>query len=90
MVDDAWQFLHRGPEMSPRQALGEGFRHVFGRFPEGIWSAPGRVNLIGEFTDYNDGYRACRSLFPSPLDGVRRSSRRRSRASRLRPTFRER
>ncbi len=29
---------------------------IFGRRPEGIWSAPGRVNLIGEFTDLNDGY----------------------------------
>jgi galactokinase len=34
----------------------EAFRRVFGRSPEGIWSAPGRVNLIGEFTDYNDGF----------------------------------
>jgi galactokinase len=31
------------------------FRAQTGRAPEGIWSAPGRVNLIGEHTDYNDG-----------------------------------
>ncbi|MCL2553012.1 MAG: galactokinase [Actinomycetia bacterium] len=31
------------------------FKNVFGRAPEGAWAAPGRVNLIGEHTDYNDG-----------------------------------
>jgi galactokinase len=35
--------------------LVEGFVGCFGREPEGIWSAPGRVNLIGEHVDYNDG-----------------------------------
>lgn len=33
-----------------------GFRAVHGREPEGMWEAPGRVNLIGEHTDYNDGF----------------------------------
>ena len=31
------------------------FRRRFGGRPEGVWSAPGRVNLIGEHTDYNAG-----------------------------------
>lgn len=30
-------------------------RDVHGSTPEGVWSAPGRVNLIGEHTDYNGG-----------------------------------
>jgi galactokinase len=32
------------------------FRDRFGGEPDGLWQAPGRVNLIGEHTDYNDGY----------------------------------
>lgn len=32
------------------------FLELFGREPIGIWSAPGRVNLIGEHTDYNLGF----------------------------------
>jgi galactokinase len=31
------------------------FQAVYGRDPDGVWQAPGRVNLIGEHTDYNDG-----------------------------------
>jgi len=33
-----------------------GFESRFARPPQGLWSAPGRVNLIGEHTDYNDGF----------------------------------
>ncbi|MET4061926.1 galactokinase [Arthrobacter sp. UYP6] len=36
--------------------LSAAFTARFGREPAGIWSAPGRVNLIGEHTDYNDGF----------------------------------
>lgn len=32
------------------------FTEITGREPDGLWSAPGRVNLIGEHTDYNDGF----------------------------------
>lgn len=32
------------------------FRELYGRDPEGVWEAPGRVNLIGEYTDFNDGF----------------------------------
>lgn len=31
------------------------FADRFGAEPDGTWSAPGRVNLIGEHTDYNGG-----------------------------------
>ncbi|WP_433547279.1 galactokinase [Streptomyces sp. CA-294286] len=32
------------------------FEELYGVEPEGIWAAPGRVNLIGEYTDFNDGF----------------------------------
>ncbi|MGW0363720.1 galactokinase [Streptomyces sp. NPDC002990] len=32
------------------------FQELYGYPPEGVWAAPGRVNLIGEHTDYNDGF----------------------------------
>lgn len=38
-------------------------RRVHGRDPEGVWSAPGRVNLIGEHTDYNEGF-----VLPAAID----------------------
>jgi galactokinase len=36
--------------------LVDAFRVRTERQPAGVWAAPGRVNLIGEHTDYNDGY----------------------------------
>ncbi len=39
------------------------FRELTGADPIGRWSSPGRVNLIGEHTDYNDGF-----VFPFAID----------------------
>ena len=38
------------------QKIKDKFRKAFGVVPKGIVAAPGRVNLIGEHTDYNDGF----------------------------------
>ena len=42
--------------MSSAQSTADGFEKKFGYSPAGVWSAPGRVNLIGEHTDYNEGF----------------------------------
>jgi len=36
--------------------LSHGFLAAFGRLPDAVAHAPGRVNLLGEHTDYNDGF----------------------------------
>ncbi|WP_088329643.1 galactokinase [Lacimicrobium sp. SS2-24] len=36
--------------------VGQAFQRYFKTAPQGIASAPGRVNLIGEFTDFNNGF----------------------------------
>ena len=45
------------------EAARVGFESHFAHEPAGLWSAPGRVNLIGEHTDYNDGF-----VFPFAID----------------------
>jgi galactokinase len=43
--------------------LKEAFRAVFDRDDAQVYRAPGRVNLIGEHTDYNDGF-----VMPAAID----------------------
>ena len=42
--------------MDLSQPTKAGFEAKFGYQPTGVWSAPGRANLIGEHTDYNNGF----------------------------------
>ncbi|MFW3169454.1 galactokinase [Geodermatophilus sp. CPCC 206100] len=42
--------------MSAADRARQAFVEAFGTQPEGVWAAPGRVNVIGEHTDYNDGF----------------------------------
>jgi galactokinase len=50
---------HKGDDVSTgglAQAVGEAFHETFGYPARRMFRAPGRVNLIGEHTDYNDGF----------------------------------
>jgi galactokinase len=46
-----------------RAATLSGFTDSYGQAPDSLWSGPGRVNLIGEHTDYNEGF-----VFPFAID----------------------
>lgn len=48
--------LERGSIPGSARTVAERFRAVYGTSPSGLFRAPGRVNLIGEHTDYNDGF----------------------------------
>jgi galactokinase len=45
------------------QQAAQEFTKVYGRQPRWLAAAPGRVNLIGEHTDYNDGF-----VFPMAIE----------------------
>jgi galactokinase len=48
--------VREASDPNPRDALVARFRTATGRRPEAAFRAPGRVNLIGEHTDYNEGF----------------------------------
>ncbi|MGA8117246.1 MAG: galactokinase [Actinocatenispora sp.] len=50
---------------------------LFDGEPDGVWFAPGRVNLIGEHTDYNDGFVLPFALAQRTTVTARRLDRRR-------------
>src|SRR5947209_12656284 len=50
-------------ESSRVSEIARKFAEQFGGAPEFVVRAPGRVNLIGEHTDYNDGF-----VFPAAID----------------------
>jgi galactokinase len=54
------------------QELADAFAGEFGGAPDGVWGAPGRVNLIGEHTDYNDGLALPMGIRQRALCAVRR------------------
>ena len=49
-------------EQAMKEKLLQEFQRVFDRTADGVFFAPGRVNLIGEHTDYNGGH-----VFPCAL-----------------------
>lgn len=49
--------------MSPQEKAEAAFKSAFGSAPTHFFRAPGRVNLIGEHTDYNDGF-----VLPAAID----------------------
>ncbi|WP_277682156.1 galactokinase [Saccharomonospora azurea] len=53
MIDER---LSRTTEAPSAATVSTAFEDAFGRRPDGVWAAPGRVNVIGEHTDYNDGF----------------------------------
>lgn len=63
--------------MTPIQQAKERFQQVFQQAPELTVYAPGRVNIIGEHTDYNDGFvMPCAINYGTAVAGRKRSDQR--------------
>jgi galactokinase len=48
--------LETDPVLPGAYEISERFQLIYGTSARAIFRAPGRVNLIGEHTDYNDGF----------------------------------
>ena len=55
--------LEPGSVPGSARSVAERFRIIYGTSPSCLFRAPGRVNLIGEHTDYNDGF-----VMPAAID----------------------
>ncbi len=55
--------MRENPEMVQTEPVEKAFARIYGTPPEIEVRAPGRVNLIGEHTDYNHGY-----VLPAAID----------------------
>jgi len=63
LIDNPSTLNSLGSKPKHISAAKQKFEAIFGASPRCVISAPGRVNLIGEHTDYNDGY-----VFPVAID----------------------
>ncbi|MCT1558330.1 galactokinase [Helcobacillus massiliensis] len=56
MTETSTTRLHRAPDRAEAaRAAGRAFADAFGTEADGVFSAPGRVTIIGEHVDYQDG-----------------------------------
>jgi len=55
--------IQRAVPVKSMKTLSSQFKRIFSRSPSIIASAPGRINIIGEHTDYNGGY-----VLPAAID----------------------
>jgi galactokinase len=62
----------------------DAFLSTYGGKPDGIWCAPGRVNLMGDHTDYNEGF-----VLPLAIDLECRVAGRRREDGRIRVVSRQ-
>ncbi|WP_191551037.1 galactokinase [Kocuria rhizophila] len=49
------QWVPQPDVLARAELLSERFERAYGRAPVGVWAAPGRANLMGEYIDYSGG-----------------------------------